>query len=266
MHTGRILIWSKDRAGEAELAEVLQLDGYRVDRAVERQQVFAAVARACGRVVLLGDLPTVADTLAVWRDLGSRARRGAVTLELPVLVRSTAAGWLCGLAAFDAGADDFQPCSGSYLVLRARLAALIARSDLAWDRDRLRSAPLQFDRARQEASFAGRALVLPVTEFELLCRLALEPERVHTQAQLLRDRLGLPGGCRASTAPSGRTPFAYARGGRGGRGSADREPPRTRLHARPARPDPRSGGLGPSPPYSRLVAVRGVGRGRGGVL
>jgi hypothetical protein len=95
MHTGRILIWSKDRAGEAELAEVL-LDGYRVDRAVERQQVLRLSRGRAAGVVLLGDLPTVADTLAVWRDLGSRARRGAVMLELPVLVRSTAAGWCAG--------------------------------------------------------------------------------------------------------------------------------------------------------------------------
>jgi DNA-binding response OmpR family regulator len=206
MHTGRILIWSKNRAGETELAERLRLDGYRVDRAVERRQLLRLSLERAAAVVLLGDLPTLTDTLAVLRELRSPARRGAVTLELPVLVRSAACGELCELAAFDAGADDYQPCSGSYLVLRARLAALIARSGLACERDRLTVGSLEIDRARQEASFAGRPLVLSVTEFELLYRLALEPERVHTQAQLLRDVWGYPAG----VVPRTRTVGAHA--------------------------------------------------------
>jgi hypothetical protein len=47
---------------------------------------------------------------------------------VPVLVLSATAGELCELRAFAAGAHDFQPASVSYLLLRARLGALIARS------------------------------------------------------------------------------------------------------------------------------------------
>jgi hypothetical protein len=204
MHTGRILIWSKHGAGETELAERLQLDGLQVNRAEDRQLLRLSLERAAG-VVLLGDLPTLTDTLAVLRDprslvpgrgdpraAGARPQRGRR--------RALRA------SRVEAGGDDFQPCSGSYLVLRARLAALIARGDLACDRYRLTVGSLAIDRARQEASFAGRPLVLSVTEFELLYRLALEPERVHPQAQLLRDVWGYPAG----VVPRTRTVAAHA--------------------------------------------------------
>jgi hypothetical protein len=246
MHTGRILIWSKHGAGETELAERLQLDGLQVNRAEDRQLLRLSLERAAG-VVLLGDLPTLTDTLAVLRDprslvpgrgdpraAGARPQRGRR--------RALRA------SRVEAGGDDFQPCSGSYLVLRARLAALIARGDLACDRYRLTVGSLAIDRARQEASFAGRPLVLSVTSSSCCTGSSPSPSGSNP-GPVVEGRLGIPRGsgamhphrrgARRSLAPQA---------GRRRRRAADREPPRTRLRARSAPPEPRRRSLGPSAP------------------
>jgi PleD family two-component response regulator len=75
--------------------------------------------------VVLGELPTLAATLPLLRELRPGDARGQVDVdpEVPVLVLSPAGGELCELRAFEAGADDYQPASTSCLVpifLRSR--------------------------------------------------------------------------------------------------------------------------------------------------
>jgi hypothetical protein len=68
--------------------------------------------------VVLGGLPTLAATLAQVRELRVGDARGQVDVDpdVPVLVLSAAGGELCELRACEAGADDYQPASTSYLL------------------------------------------------------------------------------------------------------------------------------------------------------
>jgi DNA-binding response OmpR family regulator len=107
-------------------------------------------------------------------------------------VLSSAVGELAELAAIEAGADDFQPASVAYLVLRARLRALVARSQITRRAQRVRVGSLRLDASRAEASYAGRPLALSKTEFALLHQLACDPARVFSTRELLERVWGWP--------------------------------------------------------------------------
>jgi two-component system, OmpR family, phosphate regulon response regulator PhoB len=208
MKDPRVLIWSDHPAAQDTLTQRLALDGYQPDRAQAHPQFVWLLQQRAPSAVVLGDLPGLTDTLRLVRELRGCDSKGALgpDRDVPVLVLSDAAGELCELAAFDAGSDDFQPASLSYLRLRARLGALIARSQLARRADRVSVGPLRLDQASREASFAGRPLELSNTEFALLYRLAREPERVHTRTELLGQVWGYP----TDAAPQTRTVDAHA--------------------------------------------------------
>jgi DNA-binding response OmpR family regulator len=203
-----VVIWSDQPAAQAKLERRLALDGYRPQRAQAQHQFLWLLQQRAPSVVVLGDLPGLTDSLRLVRELRGRGCDGALgpDPDVPVLVLSATAGELCELAAFEAGADDFQPASLSYLRLRAWLGALIDRSQLARHIDRVTVGPLRIDHASREASFAGRRLELSNTEFALLYLLAREPERVHTRAELLGQVWGYP----ADATPRTRTVDAHA--------------------------------------------------------
>jgi DNA-binding response OmpR family regulator len=198
-----IVVYTDDQRMRRELPEQLCLDGYEPHTAQARRQFMWALAERRPAAVLLGDLPTLAPTLVLLRELRAHepgAQEG-VDPDVPALVLTAAGGELCELRAFEAGADDFQPASISYLVLRARLGALIARSQITRRGARVAVGSLRIDTSRLEASYAGRALQLSKLEFALLRQLAREPQRVFTKDELLHD---VWGGCspRAKTGPA----------------------------------------------------------------
>ena len=123
------------------------------------------------------------------RGHGAGGRAGGDP-DLPVLVLSATAGELCELRAFEAGADDFQPASVSYLLLGERLGALIARARTTRRAKRVAVGSLRIDSCRLEASYAGRPLGLSKLEFALLHQLARAPRRVFTKDELLAQVWG----------------------------------------------------------------------------
>ena len=99
-------------------------------------------------------------------------------------------GELALLRAFEAGADDFLRKPASYLELRARIRAVIARSQGEWVPPVRRIGALEIDGDRHRAAYAGRPLCLSRLEFALLARLGERPARVHTKEALLREVWG----------------------------------------------------------------------------
>jgi DNA-binding response OmpR family regulator len=196
-----IVVCADDRRLLAELPEQLRLDGYRPHTAQARRQLMWALAERQPDAVVLGDLPSLSHTLRLLRELrGHEASgRAGVDPDVPVLVLSATAGELCELRAFEAGADDFQPASVSYLLLRGRLGALIARSRITRRAKRVAVGSLRIDSCRLEASYAGCPLELFRLEFALLHQLAREPQRVFTKDELLAQVWGYPVDARAST-------------------------------------------------------------------
>ena len=90
--------------------------------------------------------------------------------------------------AFRRGCDDYVPRPFDYQELVERIRAVLRRARPAGDV--LDAPPVRIDLSTRDVRVAGRRVELSQKEFQLLERLAREPRRVFTKAELLRDIWG----------------------------------------------------------------------------
>ena len=110
--------------------------------------------------------------------------------QTPVVVLSGRGGELDRLRGFERGADDYVVKPFSYNELRARVAALLRRSQRRPGMGRLRVGTLEVDPPSREVRVRGEQVELSQKEFALLRTLATEPTRVWTKEELLRGIWG----------------------------------------------------------------------------
>jgi DNA-binding response OmpR family regulator len=186
-----ILIVEDDRATRTFLADNLAADGYAT--------LAAATARE-GLRLLESAVPDLAIV-----DLGLPDRDGLELLDevrtadtlssrldphLPLLVLSGRSGEVHRLRSFERGADDVLQKPFGYVELRARIVALLRRSNGRRRHGRLRAGTLELDPTSCQVRLDGRLVALSHTEFALLRTLASDPTRVFTKDELLRDVWG----------------------------------------------------------------------------
>jgi DNA-binding response OmpR family regulator len=122
-----------------------------------------------------------------------RAADGVVSRidpSVPLLVLSGRAGDVDRVRGFERGADDFVAKPFAYGELRLRIAAVLRRTRARPGQGRLRVGSLSVDPASREARLRGRRIELSQKEFALLRALAVDPTRVLTKEELLRDVWG----------------------------------------------------------------------------
>jgi DNA-binding response OmpR family regulator len=193
-----ILVVEDDRSTRTFLADNLAADGY--------EPLIAATAREA-----LSCMETQYPDMAIV-DLGLPDRDGLELLaqvrgadgvasrldpQIPLLVLSGRTGELHRLRSYDKGADDVLQKPFSYPELRARVAALLRRSERRSHVGRIRIGPLEIDPAARTVLLHGRPVALSQKEFSLLRTLAADPNRVFTKAELLRAVWGFR--CESST-------------------------------------------------------------------
>ena len=113
-----------------------------------------------------------------------------IDAALPVLVLTGRAGELDRIRGFERGADDFLAKPFSYGELRGRVHALLRRCRIRTSVARLRAGDLEVDPVSREVLLRGERVALSQKEFALLRALAVEPGRVWTKEELLRDVWG----------------------------------------------------------------------------
>jgi DNA-binding response OmpR family regulator len=184
-----LLLAESDHDLRTYLAVNLRADGFDVTQAATAEHLRAKLTTERPALLVLGELdgqPVVA-TLSAVREA---APDQPVDPDLPVLCLGRKGDELAELRTLRAGADDHVRKPVHYALLLARIVALLRRCNAATRRGRIRIGALHLDAAARTARVGPVPVELSRIEFQLLVRLASEPTRVFSKAELLRDVWG----------------------------------------------------------------------------
>ncbi len=184
--TEKILIVDDEPRVARLVSEVLSAVGYQVVAAATGESALEKVALEQPDLVLLDILlPQGMDGYKVC----TRIREYS---DVPVIMLTAKARDVDVLRGFDVGADDFltKPFNAKELV--ARVKAVLRRSyrPEAVVTSSLACGEVEIDFARRVVTVRGEPITLTRTEFELLRRLALNPNRVLSHEELLTEVWG----------------------------------------------------------------------------
>jgi two-component system, OmpR family, response regulator len=143
--------------------------------------------------VIIGDLDSPHAPLTLLRHIRQSGPDHARhwQADVPVIMLSSSSHQADLLRAFDAGADDVLARPPTYLELRARLRAVLRRTnDRHADIRPLRIRSLAIDTTSREVTINGRPIHLRRLEYDLLAYLASEPRRVFHKQELLTNLWG----------------------------------------------------------------------------
>jgi len=185
---GPILVVESDPSLGRTIVEQLTADGYLAELAHTAAHARTLAAEDAPQLAVLGSLDSPRGALDLLEEIRAADLRGAPwPRELPVIVTGAQAHELDVLRAFEEGADDFLARPAGYLELRARLRAILRRTEHTAGHGRaLQVGPLAIDPNAHAVRLHGHGIHLRRLEFELLLHLAGDPERVFAKDELLR--------------------------------------------------------------------------------
>jgi DNA-binding response OmpR family regulator len=186
-----ILVVEDDRHTLTFLADNLAADGYEPIAAVNAREAVRMMETRFPDLAIVDLTLPDRDGLELLKQV--READGLATRIdplLPMLVLSGRVGELHRLRSFEKGADDVLAKPFDYQELRARVAALLRRSERATRRGRMRVGGLEIDPAGRSVTLNGRRLVVSQKEFALLRTLASDATRVWSKDELLRTIWG----------------------------------------------------------------------------
>jgi DNA-binding response OmpR family regulator len=177
-----VLLAESEPATRDFLERHLADDGFDVVRAEAEREALELVERLKPSLVLT--------STEICRRLREGEPGRSWDREIPVIVLGDShADAVDRVRAFSRGCDDYVARPFHYDELLARIRAVLRRTTPS-PRERLDAGPITVDRVTRTATVYGRQLTLPAKEYELLAKLATDPQRVFTKEQLLRDVWG----------------------------------------------------------------------------
>ena len=186
----RILVADDDGHIREVVRFALQQGGYEVVEARDGREACDRLAEGGVDLVVLDIIMPESDGLEVCR----RVRR---TSDVPIIFLSSRDDELDRVLGLELGADDYltKPFSPRELLARVRAVLRRLREPAAppgAPQEVLRRGPLEMDTGRHRCEWAGREIVLTVTEFALLRALLGAPGKVFSRDDLV-DRAWGPG-------------------------------------------------------------------------
>jgi DNA-binding response OmpR family regulator len=186
-----VLLAEPEEATRSFLERHLAQDGFEV-MGVQDGEALELIERMCPDLVLIGD----PEGLELCRRVRERDR------EVPViLLGSQESDPVDRVRAFDRGCDDYLDRPFHYDELVARIRAVLRRVAPP-ESERMVAGELEIDRPTRRVTVGSRRIVLPSKEYELLLKLASDPQRVFTKDELLRDVWGFRSSGRTRTLDS----------------------------------------------------------------
>lgn len=177
-----VVLAEPESATREYLGRQLRDDGFDVLGAARRSEALDLVERLQPDLVLLAEL-----------DLCLCLRRGepgrSWDRNVPVILLAASSDPVERVRALDRGADDVIGRPFAYEELLARIRALLRRST-ATSAEVLVAGDLTIDRRTRRVAVRDAIVTLSAKEFDLLTRLAVEPSRVFTKEELLREVWG----------------------------------------------------------------------------
>jgi two-component system response regulator QseB len=179
----RILLVEDDASLAEGIRTALKPEGYTVDWVQDGLAALHALAsETFGLAILDLGLPRL-DGLQVLKRLRAAAN------PVPVLVLTARDATQDRIAGLDAGADDYLVKPFDPAELKARLRALLRRSQ-GRTQSLLEYRGISLDPSTQQVHFDGANVVLPRKEFLLLHELIAQPGRVLTRDKLQQALYG----------------------------------------------------------------------------
>jgi DNA-binding response OmpR family regulator len=198
-----ILLVEAEHELARRLGEQLIADGYRVELARTAEHARVLARANAPALALLGAVDAPRGAVGLLEEIRAARPGEPWDRSLPAIVVGGRVRELDLLRAFEAGADDFLDRSARYLELRARLRAILRRSEGDLDRARvLEVRELRIDLRARSAVVREHELQLRKLEFDLLVHLAREPTRVFTRRELMASVWGATGCARTRTLDS----------------------------------------------------------------
>jgi DNA-binding response OmpR family regulator len=189
MTTSTILLAEEHDATRVFLADNLMADGYRVLIAPDRPSALALMSTAHPDLILVdinGQTLALLDAIRAGDGFAGR-----MDPDTPLIVLSRDADRLQRIRVLERGGDDVVCKPFAYPELRARIAAVLRRSEIGRGARVLRAGPIVIDVRSREVRVCDRVVELSAKEYQLLVTLAGEPTRVFTREELLRSIWGL---------------------------------------------------------------------------
>jgi DNA-binding response OmpR family regulator len=183
-----VLVADEDDATRAFLADNLVADRYSVRVADSREKALAMLSVEQPDLIVVdvnGKTLDLIDAIRNGDGLASRIDPGT-----PLIVLTSRSEELHRIRALERGGDDVLTKPFSYPELRARIVALLRRSQARRARRVLRAGALSIDLTKRTAQVGEQRLELPAKEYDLLRTLAADPTRVFTRQELFRSVWG----------------------------------------------------------------------------
>jgi DNA-binding response OmpR family regulator len=186
--THTILVAEENSTTRAFLADNLSADGYLVLVAEDQAKAMALLDTKSPDLAIIdvnGDTLAVLDAVRSADGVASR-----VDPATPILVLTERPDAVHRVRLLERGGDDVIGKPFSYPELRARIAAVLRRSDPQARSRFRRVGSLTIDVPGREVRVGEQRVDLSAKEYELLLALSGDPTRVFTREELLRDVWG----------------------------------------------------------------------------
>ncbi|NQS89825.1 response regulator transcription factor [Patescibacteria group bacterium] len=162
--TSRILIVDDEKDIVQLAKDALKQEGFKVTAVYNGEDALLEIKRSLPDLVILDRVLPGIDGLTICQKIRSNSR----TENLPIIMLTVLDKEVDKLVGLGMGADDYITKPFSVRELTARVKAVLRRSQMSREEQRMENGNLKLDTARHKASLRGESLSLTYTEFKLL--------------------------------------------------------------------------------------------------